>query len=347
MPTFKFKNLHRNKDVWIIIEEFKKIYDYETYILTQKNENKYIWYKSKIIIIKNEFLWFILNIFSLKPNLLIMFHISRITFMYAIIYKIINFKWKIYIKSDCDLKNTNYKKNNNLSKFFILFLKIFDKLWYISFENKTDVDFLNNNYQFNFFHIPNWINEYIWNYNINNFRKENLIITVWRLWSYQKNTQEFLQIVKPLLEKDKTLKTVLIWEIQDETKFAEYLNKYLLENKNISDRIIFTWKINQNEVFEYYKKSKFFILTSRYEWFACTLPEAGYFWNIIIARDVWWVNDITNNWEYWLIYKNISEIETFINKCSLKPNEINKYIKNNYSYSKIISNINNKVILWK
>lgn len=350
-PTFKFKNLHRYKDVWIIIENFKRDFNYETYILTTVNEIEYKNYKSNVILIKNEFLGFLKNIFLIKPDLLIMFHPTLKTLFYSIIFKFLNFKWKVYIKSDTDLKNLKYYKDSKLTYIYILFVKIFSIFAIISFENKKDFELLKNKYKLNIIHIPNWI-DCIKNNFENNYKKENIIITVWRLGTYQKNTQELLEILKVLLNNDNSLKAVLIWEIQDETNFKDFLNKFLLENQNIKDRIIFTWNITQDKVFEYYKKSKFFILTSRYEWFSCSLPEAAFFGNIIISRNVWWVWDITNNWKYWFIYNNISEIDkinNFIKNDYIKINkqEYLEYINNNYTYKNILNNLNNKIFKWK
>jgi glycosyltransferase involved in cell wall biosynthesis len=126
------------------------------------------------------------------------------------------------------------------------------------------------------------------------------------------------------------------------------LENYLQENSDIKDRIIFTWNLNRDKLFEYYKKSKFFLLTSLYEWFACVLVEAAYFWNIIIARDVWGIKTITNNWKYGFIYEKTEDAIEFIkNNNTIQYNEYHKHIEDNFLWKDIIEKINNQIILWK
>jgi hypothetical protein len=339
------KNIHRYKDIWTIIENLKRDFWYDTYILTKKWEETYD-YKSKIIEIESNIFWFIKYIKKVKPEVLIMFWAVWHTLIYVILARIMRYKWKIYIKADIFLPNLRWYKNWNIHIYYRLLLKIFEKFSTVSFENQSDIELLNKKYNFHFFHIPNWIDLKNNSYKI--WKKEKIILTVWRLGSIEKNTQEFLEIVKPILKNNPDYKAILAWEIQDETNFEKYKENYLKENQDIKDRIVFKWYLNNKNLYELYKQSKFFLFTSKYEWFAIIFAESAYFWNIIVTKDVWWARDILNNWEFWCIYKDKKEAINFINNTILYDvkhiDKQQKYIIENYSWENILNNINKTII---
>jgi glycosyltransferase involved in cell wall biosynthesis len=90
----------------------------------------------------------------------------------------------------------------------------------------------------------------------------------------------------------------LIGEITDETNFKEYLEDFFHQNPYLKSRIIFTGNISQIEVFEWYKRAKYLVMSSRREGFAHVFAEAAYFSTLIISRDVGGVRDITNDGEF-------------------------------------------------
>lgn len=123
-------------------------------------------------------------------------------------------------------------------------------------------------------------------------KKENIMITVGRLGSFQKNTEMLLEAVKNL--NFKNYKLVLIGSIeQNEKDFQKYINLYFKTNPHLKERILFTGKLNsKKEVWQWYHKSKIFVLTSRYESYANVLSEAAFFRNYIISTNIDGAQDI-------------------------------------------------------
>ena len=63
--------------------------------------------------------------------------------------------------------------------------------------------------------------------------------------------------------------------------------------------MIFTGPIFDTQVlFEYFRKAKIFVLTSRYEGFGNVLAHARWNSNYIISTDVGGACDMTDNWKY-------------------------------------------------
>lgn len=342
-PSFKFKNIHFKKDVIIIPKIISRIYNLDIYILTEKNEITYNNHSEIKLIFSKWLLNNLLNFYKLKPEILFIIHITKITLVYIFLFKIINRKTKIYLKLDweslLDIKSF-------IKKIAIYFFMIFPD--YLSIESKRWYKFIKDNYNFfsnKFYYLPN-------GYDPNSYEKysywdkDNIIITVSRLWTYQKNTELFLKIAKDILEKLNNYKFYLIWPIEDD--FKKNIEDFFLENPKLINHIIFTWEINnENELKEFYKKSKFFILTSRFDITPNVYVEAWYYWNIIVSTNVWWANDITNDNKNWCVFEeeNYKEASNYI-ITSIKNNSIKdiwikstKYIQDNFKYINYIRNI--------
>lgn len=121
--------------------------------------------------------------------------------------------------------------------------------------------------------------------------KENIMITVGRLGTYQKNTEMLLQSLEKLDLKNWKILLIGPYDKNFKNKYMEFLKR----NNDKKDKIILVGNINNREkLYEIYKKSKVLILTSRREGFPLVYPEALRFGNYIITTKVSGAEDITN-----------------------------------------------------
>ena len=134
--------------------------------------------------------------------------------------------------------------------------------------------------------------------------KENVIITCGRLGSYQKNTE---MLLKALVNVDlKDWKVYLIGPMTgdfslatENRNFREYVKAFFEKYPHIKEKVIFTGAIfDAHVLFEYFRKAKIFVLTSRYEGFGNVLAHARWNSDYIISTDVGGACDMTDNWKY-------------------------------------------------
>lgn len=121
--------------------------------------------------------------------------------------------------------------------------------------------------------------------------KENLIITVGRLGTWDKNTELILEAAKDISFNQ--WKIVLIGPI--EPLFQRKIDKFFFDHPHLKERIVFTGSIsNKKELWEWYNRAKVYLLTSRNESFALVLMEAYRFNNYIVSTDVGWAQTAIN-----------------------------------------------------
>lgn len=242
------------------------------------------------------------------------FFLDRKSELCTLVYKHYNPNGKIYIKMDVNpfniptsLPTTGYSKKNTVQ----IWLK---KKWYNAFTKRVDViscetteaynRIQNSNlpqYQFKkkLIIIPNGIDEeQIKRINMNKpsaNEKENIMITVGRLGTKQKNNEMLLRALEQTDLKD--WKIYLIGSIEPEAKsiFDSYLHKHP-EWKN---KVMFTGPIfDKKLLYRYFYKSRVFILTSRAESFAIVYAEAKRFCNYIVSTPVGAIYDMIGNGQY-------------------------------------------------
>ena len=78
-----------------------------------------------------------------------------------------------------------------------------------------------------------------------------------------------------------------------ENNFQSSINHFYRQNPSKKESVIFTGSIyDKKELFEYYNKSRVFVLTSRHEGFAFALVEAAYMKNYIVSTNVGGAEDV-------------------------------------------------------
>lgn len=346
---------------------FKRIYNIDTEIYSVKSISSwYGWAQSikgynwiKINFLKSFHIWFI-NIYSIfflirnakKIDILYMMHLKPST-IYWILYKFLNPKWKLYISTDFNSKVDKnwYVKPTTIFKTIIYkTLKLLIKkcdcistetvLWKEKLENYMP-EFKNK-----LIYMPTGFNDAYFSKEFPSIKsykeKENIMITIWRIGTYQKNNEMLLKSLEKIEIKDR--KIYIIWPI--EKSFEKNIKIFFKKRPDLKDKVIFTGAIyNKNELFNYYNKAKIFCLTSRREWFPITFWEAIYFWNYLLLTDISWAEDMINKWNNWKIIKIWDymwfrkEFQKIINNTNIlrnKSEEIHALGIKNLSWSKLI-----------
>jgi len=122
------------------------------------------------------------------------------------------------------------------------------------------------------------------NIKVNSFpEKENIILTVGRIGTYQKNTELLLASLSKL--DLKSWKVLIVGNIEPD--FEETKNQFLQAHKYLQDKVIFTGEIyDKQQLWEYYNQAKVFILTSRWEETPNVFYEAQTFVNYLLTTNV-------------------------------------------------------------
>lgn len=250
-----------------------------------------------------------------KIDYLMLFHLNHDKLFLILLYKFLNKNGKIYLKADMD-----FQRAKKLVKYTSLkkpkYNLILRKVDLFSCEQKETFDLLKQkrvcgvSLKNKIVYIPNGFDEYYLKQNnicIKNFReKENIMITVGRIGTRQKNNEMLLEALDKIDLKNWKIYFIGEYTEEFEKKYNDFINK---KNKT---KIVLLGNIeNKNILYDYYNRAKVFILTSRFEGFAIVYPEALRFGNYIITTNVGGAKDITNNGEIGSIIEseNISQLK--------------------------------------
>ena len=299
---------------------------------------------------------------SKNIDVLNLYHFTPESFLFGFIYKLRNPKGKIFLKMDASLpdfeslRNTNYISNPFKNSFLKLlryfFIKKVDILSNETQDSVKSIDIIDKNLVKKCIYLPNGIDDLFLKENkikqLDYEEKENIIVAVGRLGTFQKNTELLLESLVNVDLQD--WKVFLIGHIEGD--FHKYLGEFFTNYPLLKNKIIFKGNINdRKELFGIYNRSKIFISTSRYESFGISMIEALSFGNYILSTKTGIIGDICNNDENGRIL--IEETPAFIS------NEINRVLKDSkvinkrfdsrlnfsesFMWSNIIGVLNNKI----
>lgn len=304
-----FEEMHFGKDVFLVPYYLGKKYNIESNIVypkTEKNKELPKSYRGvNLIPLRSDSLFYklvrfrsvILFSFLLKNakkiEILVNFHWTKITFIQVVIYKLMNSKGKCYVKLDTsegDFFTLN--KNGvsffyrNLYNFFIKQVDLFSCETNKSFNNLKCDPVFGNKIGNKLILMPNGFDDEYLNLlmieELDFDRKDNLIITVGRIGSPEKNHEMLLHALAHVELRD--WKVMFIGPI--ECNFKEILNRFYQENPNMINSVIFTGPIFSKRVlWEYYAKSKVFVLTSLSEGSPIVYTEAKRFCNYVVSTE--------------------------------------------------------------
>lgn len=341
------KNIHLTKDVGMIPYIMYKEYGSDAEIACYKN-GEYPYLNNEVKGLKMNFiknvtgksildvgLYLLRN--SKKIDILHLFHYDLKISFWICIYKLLNKKGKIYLKLDADyhIKKTTNPSFNSLKSHLKKFA--LNRCNLISVENNAIYNFLKNKWKIDVKYIPNGFYDYRKRQIVNSKTKENTILTVGRIGTYQKATEILLEGFKIANDKLSNWKLKIVGPIEKE--FQNYINNFIYENPNLKSKIEFMGPIyNRNDLQIEYKKARIFCLTSRYESFGLVFLEAMQAGCYIISSDIESAEDVTDYETYGSIFKidNVNELaESLIRNCS-DDEKLNRicYEIQEYAYKK-------------
>lgn len=130
--------------------------------------------------------------------------------------------------------------------------------------------------------------------------KENIFLVVARLSEKQKNISAILRIWKEFSKQDSGYRLQIVGYGPDETMLQNYAKTLDLRN------VEFVGKTSEPQ--KYYRRAKFFLMTSRYEGFPMTIIEAMQFGCIpIVYNSFSAINDIVADGENGILVSNGDE----------------------------------------
>ena len=247
-------------------------------------------------------------------DILMRFHHTPFTVMMVYIYKFLNRKGKVYIKADLDADDIK-EKNTGIKG-------LIKRLFYPGFIKRVDVcscetlatykALQNSNnkifhWKNNLVLMPNGFDEE--SFICSGIKekafleKENIMITVGRLGTQQKNTEMFLKALENVDLGD--WKIYLIGPLEE--SFEKQLREFYFDNPQKINSVIFLGTIYDKKLlWEYYNRSKVFVLTSRWEGYPIVLTETRRFRNYILSTMVSGITDIMENLKYGIIIEQES-----------------------------------------
>ena len=165
--------------------------------------------------------------------------------------------------------------------------------------------------------------------------KDNIMITVARLGTTQKNTPMILEALSKVDLRN--WKFYFVGPI--ELSFNSEIDLFFQEHPDKKNKVIFTGPIyNKRELWEYYNKSKVFVLTSRWESSGLVLYEAKRFRNFILSTSVGAIDDVIENGKYGKIIEQ--------ENSSALAAQLQAIIDGYYSISNIYSNYDSSDLSW-
>lgn len=230
----------------------------------------------------------ILNLYYIKHSI-----------WYGLFYKLLRPKGCLYIKVDMNVKAFQYEAEQwyHFVRRFIYKLYLHFIVDKVTVESTAGYRFLQREY-----HLPHSKICYLPNGNDDNYlnqveaipfhQKKNIILTVGRIGTWEKNNELLLEACRKVAWKDD-------WELHligpIEEQFKPYMSDFYQET-NLENRVKFVGPIyDKCELFQYYNKSKVFCLTSRHESFGFVCIEAQAYGNYLISTPISTADDFIPN----------------------------------------------------
>ncbi len=298
-------------------------------------------------------------------DVLNLYHFDNESLLYAYIYKFYNSKGKILLELDADGRIREFFEPANRTSFLkvtnkirplkkIILNGLVKKSDFIAIETgkiyKYLLDTKNEFLKKKLFLNPYGINvEELKKYENPDIRKENKIITIGRIGTFQKNNEMMLEAIKKLGDL-KGWKFYFIGPI--EKGFEVCIDNFFTENPLLNDCVKFLGDISDRKVLsEHIQSAKIFCLTSRYESWGIVLTEAAFYNCFIISTDVGCAREITENMAEGRIIENVDGLSELLKTAvngELDLNNVRKSTKDEYlkkaSWESTVSELLKKII---
>lgn len=357
------RNVHLVKDVGMIPYYMNKLYGWDASVACYKNEEDYSYLESevkglKLDIISKTFCnarldglkYLAAN--ARQIDILQIYHIhSSRNYYWIELYKRLNPNGKVYWRLD-----TGYGLvgSNPFGNFIMSFFRkgILKKCTLISAETESTSQGLTDDWKVC---KVEYVANGFYNYGKKKVKyedKENIICTVGRIGTYQKNTEVLLQAYRLFEKECPEWKLRIIGPV--ENKFNEYIKKFMDANPHLKNKVIFTGEIkNRDELYNEYMKAKIFCMTSRWEGFSVAYMEALYGGGYIISSDVYSAFDATDYGRLGCIFSIGDYIGLY--KCLLRVckegflsqkrcDEAVDFVLSNYNWEQTVARIHDLLI---
>ena len=278
-----------------------------------------------------------------RINLLMCFHWRLETFVNILLYKILNRDGLIYVKLDTESdKEWDLSRCSFITIRKIIYNSCLSKVNVISCETSQPYNSLCHNKYFGdqlrkkLVLMPNAFDEA--HLNILRIKermydeKENLMITVGRLGTSQKNTEMLLKALEDVDLKE--WKFCFIGPIEND--FNSIIEQFYKNYPSKRKQIIFKGKIdNKKELWEWYNKAKIFVSTSRRESYGLVLNEAKRFRNYIISTRTGAAEDLIEQEKYGYFIEQEDNIGLSNILSQIVNKQINIDVYHNYDSQKL------------
>lgn len=293
-------------------------------------------------------------------DILNLYHFTKQTFVYGIVYKMVNPGGFLYVKLDAyneALKanipySTKKVKHAVLKRLEKIFLKKTDLF---SVENTEGEALFSNKYPVahKTIYLPNGVNDLFLKTNFPGIRKyeekENILLTTGRIGLKVKNHEMILKSLVKIEMKD--WKFCFVGAVHPE--FMDFYNKFCEEHPQLKNTVFFAGEVtDRKELYEWYNRAKIFCLTSPYESFGISMAEAMYFGNYVVGTEgISSFKDLTDNGSYGASvrlndYDTLAEVITKIinNEVSIasKCEAIKKFARTSFLWSGITGGLKNR-----
>lgn len=335
----KTENIHLIKDVGQIPYLMQYYFGYDSTIVTYKNNDSYPYLDDEVKGLKLKFipkvkfgrysLSALVYIFwnAKEIDVLHLFHHRNKTYLNFLVYKWRNPNGIAYLKSDMGLNHIRdydgfIKQTSEYRVREWLFERVLPKLDCITIETEEGYEYVVKRYAAyanKMMFMPNGMNisrMYETTPNQDFSTKENIILTVGRIGTPEKNTAMLLSVIEKL-DLD-NWKVVFVGPI--EKSFESVIVDFYNKNNHLQDKVIFTGAIDERKIlFDWYRRSKIFCLTSKEESFGFVLIEAMAYANYVITTPVSSVNEITNFQKLGSVISNSEELSIELSRLMKDP----------------------------
>ncbi len=372
------EDVHLTKDLGQIPYFLHKIYGYDSTIVCYKNSAHYTNIDEEVKGLKIDFIENLGRISFLEKgvlkyiyknakqiDVLNLYIFSKFTFVYGILYKLLNPTGFLFLKLDgyneTFDKETTISYSTNKIKHYILkrlekvFLK---KVDLISMENSDGTRLVKQKFPSvaeKIIYLPVGVNDIFLDEVFKNKhkefqQKENIILSVGRVGEEIKNHE---MIIRAIMQTNmKGWKMVFVGTINE--SFKAYFEKLSEEFPSLKEKVLFTGSISSRvELYEWYNRAKVFCMTSHKESFCHAISEALYFGNYIIGTEgIMSMKDITDNSKYGVTHKDNDDKALVATFQGIIDNEsivsahnsgIINHSRNNFVWSKIIGKVHEQI----
>ncbi len=291
-------------------------------------------------------------------DVLNLYHLSRHTLIYGVVYKKHNPNGKIYLKLDGYNSQLKHRKRYAKSAWKNVLLKRAERRFFkavdlISIENRKGLAIARKTYprlKNKLIYLPNGCNDlYLDKHFEQPFTKKNIILSVGRPGSPDKNYELVLAAIS-MVELDG-------WQMEIIGPMTEIFSAYweVVQSKYpvITKKVKFLGEVvDRQKLYQKYSEAKVFFLPSHVESFGISYAEALYFGCILVGHSgMSAYDDLSANGKFGTYYRDndpasfAKALKAACNKSG-EPgmaDEISAHSKQHFQWSGIVNNLKNRL----